>query len=172
MPTAKHLKSALLSYFRFNEHCIAATEVDYSKIGGIADVMVDSGKQIYEIEIKVSVGDLIYNEVRKAKHAAFGDPYGYLTSLPNKFYFCVPHYMIEETKEFILEHNPQYGLIEYKSGAEYIAKAQDRLQILQPAGIIHSQYNPLVAKEIALRASSELSNLYELFLLATAEQNP
>ena len=101
MITAKHLKSALMSYYRFNEHCVVATEVDYSKIGGIADVMVDTGKQIYEIEIKIAKGDLIYNEVRKAKHAAFGDPFGYLSNLPNKFYFCVPHYLVEDAKEFI-----------------------------------------------------------------------
>lgn len=160
-PTAKHLKCAVLSYFRFLHHHIPATEVDYGKIGGIADVLIDTGRQIYEIEIKISKNDLIYNEVKKTKHASLADPYEYLDRLPNRFYLCVPHYMIKDAREFILDTNSRYGLLEYKQGAQYIHRACDRICEVKSAGVIHPQYNKKFAEYIALRATSELCNFYE-----------
>ena len=52
--TSTHVKSALLSYYRFEQHYVVATEVDYGKVGGIADIMIDTGSKIYEIEIKIN----------------------------------------------------------------------------------------------------------------------
>ena len=158
--TSTHLKSALLSHYRFDEHFVVATEVDYGKIGGIADIMVDTGSLIYEVEIKISKQDLLSHELKKEKHTYMQDPFTHMNYLPNKFYLCVPHSMLEEASAFIYDVNPTYGLLEYIEGAEYLA-VRDRVKLVKQAGILHPQYNVGIHNDILQRLSSELCSLYE-----------
>jgi len=158
--TSTHLKSAVLSHYRFNEHFVVATEVDYGKIGGIADVMVDTGSLIYEVEIKISKQDLLSHELKKEKHTYMLDPYSYIDYLPNKFYLCVPHSMLQEANDFIYDVNPMYGLLEYIEGAEYKI-TRERVKLIKQAGIIHPQYNLGIHNDILQRLSSELCSIYE-----------
>lgn len=54
---SKFLKVAVMSYFRFERTWISATEVNCGKFG-VADVLVDTGSEIIEIEIKRYKNDL------------------------------------------------------------------------------------------------------------------
>lgn len=158
--TSTHVKSALLSYYRFEQHYVVATEVDYGKVGGIADIMIDTGSKIYEIEIKINKQDLLVNELLKTKHASMQDPYNYVDHLPNKFYLCTPHYLTNVAKEFIMKTNPLYGLLEYVEGAEY-KDIRERVKLVKQAGLLHPQYNTNIHQAILLRLSSELCSFYE-----------
>lgn len=158
---SKEMKSATLAYFRFMQKSIVATEVDYGKVGGVADVMVDDGKSIYEIEIKVDKQDLKVNELLKTKHASMLDPLAYAEHLPNYFYLCVPHYLLEIAKEWVLDVNPQYGILEYVPGSEYIPLAMNRIKLIKKAAKLHQIRNEHIAKALNMRSSSELCNLYE-----------
>ena len=162
--TSTHLKSALLSHYRFDEHFVVATEVDYGKIGGIADIMVETGSLIYEVEIKISKQDLLSHELKKEKHTYMQDPFTYMSYLPNKFYLCVPHSMLKEANDFIFDVNPTYGLLEYVEGAEY-RSVRDRVKLIKQAGILHPQYNLNIHHDIMQRLSSELCSFYEKKLL-------
>ena len=79
--TAFEIKFALLSYFRFKRQWVCVDECMN------ADVVADTGKQIIEVEVKVSKSDLMQGEAKKEwKH----DNYRHLrygNYIPNKYYF-------------------------------------------------------------------------------------
>lgn len=54
--TSSDLKLALMHYYRFNYGYVCAEEATN------ADILVDTGKEIIEIEVKIGKGDLIEGE--------------------------------------------------------------------------------------------------------------
>ena len=61
--TSLHLKAALLSYGRLKKQFIVADEVGVCKTN--ADIMVDTGGFLIEVEVKTSKSDLVQGEKKK-----------------------------------------------------------------------------------------------------------
>lgn len=157
-----HLKTALLYYFRFKRNYLCTDEcVSYR--GEIADILVDTGKQTYEIEIKLNKADL-NKEKKKGKHKNVSDPIYWGA---NKFSICVPTELIPYAEKWIEEVNPKYGLIEFKS--DYYEEYKSRwvinrwdifLKVIKRPSILHSNYNGNLRKAIISRLPSALCNAY------------
>lgn len=116
---SEHLKACLLHYFRYKRQFICCDEVDY-RFGGRADILVDTGTSIIEIETKISYNDL-YNEKNKIKHQFNIDSKPVIENkkLINYFYFCVPTELLEQTEQWVEKHNSKYGIIEFLSKEFY-----------------------------------------------------
>ena len=155
-----HLKTALLYYYRFKRGYLCVDEC-YSTYGQIADVLVDSGKSIHEIEIKTNKSDL-NQEKKKAKHKSNNTRYTI-----NKFSLCVPTELIESAKKWIEEVNPKYGLIEFDTHRykEYklrytINRYDIFLKFIKKADTLNKEYNINHRKKIIKRLPSALCNAY------------
>ncbi len=154
------LKTSLLYYYRFKRGYLCVDEC-YSTYGQIADVLVDSGKNIYEIEIKTNKSDL-NQEKNKAKHKPDNTRY-----TVNKFYLCVPTELVKSAKKWIEEVNPKYGLIEFNTQyyterkARYNITHWDKcLRVIKSATKLHKEYNVRLRNNIIKRLPSALCNAY------------
>jgi hypothetical protein len=115
------IKCAVMSFFRFKKGYLCCSELSYSL--GIADVIAinDTTGEVIEIEIKISKSDLLNeNKHKEPKHkllkeAELYEDDTYPNYTPNKFYFCVPTYLVKEAKEYSLDMNKDYGILEFDS---------------------------------------------------------
>jgi len=159
--TSFDLKLALLQYFRFKRQCVCVDEFRG------ADVIVDTGKEILEIEVKVSKSDLINGERAKAnKHQMYkiGRPWGFCH--PNKFLFCVPEKLVNVAKAWSKEINEKYGVIGF--GAEALkahisenlgVQHWEQIWISKSAKSLHGNYDDKLRRAIALRTSAKIATL-------------
>lgn len=160
--TAKHIKGALLHYFRFKRGWVPATEVTYGL--SIADVMVYNAVEIIEIEVKISKGDLLkeaVDENKKFKHG-FSFSTGHYKK-PNKFFFCVPTELVDITIEIAKEINNNYGVLEYIHKEQ--RRLKDRIRVRKNAKILHTEYHKDICNYINKRLTSEICNMYEKFYI-------
>lgn len=152
--TSDLLKCAVMSYYRFNRGYISAEEVfiDY----GRADVLVDTGKSINEIEIKISKHDLMVKELEKLKHKYE------LKRKINKFYICVPDYLKDCATEFIQKVNNKYGLIIFNvdifEKSKTYWRIKESLEIVKRAKNLNDKYNEKYKEDIVKRLSSKVIN--------------
>lgn len=159
--TSLHLKTALLYYYRFKKQYMVVDEV-YSICHEKADILIDTKKAIYEIEIKLNKADL-RAEKKKKKHN-----FKNLKQLgANQFYICTPTYLVSYALEWIKEINPKYGLIEFNTQyyierkARYNITEWDKcLRFRKKASRLHNKYNVHLRKNIIKRLSSALVNAY------------
>lgn len=162
--TAFEIKLALLEYYRFGSQCVSVDEFNG------ADVVADTGKEIIEIEVKISKSDLIHGEKRKLKHFAYkrGNPYH--RCYPNKFLFGVPMDLVPVAEKVIAELNPAYGIIGFDTGAfeshatehySFIPYLKNYLCVMKRARRLHTNYNARQTRLIAKRASSKLITLMQ-----------
>ncbi len=105
-PTALEIKATLIDYFRFKRQWLCAPEVSWDC--GLADILIDTGTEIREVEIKISKSDLYNNEIKKLKHSR--------GVKCNRFYICAPTYLIDDTIKWVEQTEPFYGVIEYLVG--------------------------------------------------------
>jgi len=154
------LKAAVMSYFRFERGGVAATEVTYSEVGGMADVLVDTEDEIIEIETKIDKVDLEVHELSKPKHEVMRyRAVGNEDKIPNRYYICVPQNLHHAAVQFIEDVNSDYGLILFDTRVKRIDSRT--VKIVKPAKKLHEQYNPQMKKAIILRLCSEIANMYE-----------
>jgi hypothetical protein len=149
------IKTALMSYYRFKRQWICATEVHCGINGEIADVMVDTGTEIREVEIKCSKSDLWQGEAKKSKHNWYLSGH---KNIPNAFYICVPTELLEEAQKWVIEKNPKYGIIEFitnRLNSQWLIWEQLVLQN-KKAKAISANYSALLKKKIVYRMCSEL----------------
>ena len=152
------LKIAVMSYYRFRRGWICADETMD------ADVLVDSGTEIIEVEVKVSRYDLMVSEKKKPKHLYWkANPPAYRTRMPNSFLICVPSKLVPDALEFIEEVNPAYGLIEFDSSKyERLAERMERppieecVVIRRRAKGICKDYPKQLKDALCLRLTSSL----------------
>lgn len=111
------IKYALLQYFAFKRGYYCCTEFNYS--GNISDVFCldKKGKEIIDIEVKISKQDFLNDFKKKEmKHKMFEKNFKEKYQhryYPNKFYFCVPKELTEYVKTYLTENNKTwYGIIE------------------------------------------------------------
>lgn len=80
-----------------------------------ADVLGYSGKEIVEVEIKVSLSDLKNERTnKKHKHEVYAGTKPtkhYDRDIPHRFYIAVSEQLKEETIKFVTELNPSYGVL-------------------------------------------------------------
>lgn len=135
--TSLDIKIALMDYFRFKRQFVCAEEVFCQ---GMADILVDTGSSIIEVEVKISKSDLINGEAKKSKHKRISK------YSPNLFYVCVPTDLIPTAKEWVDVVNKKYGIIEYYNGG--------RVRTIKRAGKLHKEYSTVYQKNIIMRCSS------------------
>jgi len=154
---SKFLKTALMSYFRFERTWVTATEVNCGKYG-IADVLVDTGEEIIEIEVKRYKNDLLTNELNKQKHELLKNDEVSIMC-PNRYYICVPDSLAREAERFVRSLNTDYGLIVVNTKNKLNSRSA---RIVKHAKKIHELYNEKLSKAIILRLCSEIANIYEV----------
>jgi len=155
---SKFLKTAVMSYFRFERTYIVATEVNCKEFG-IADVLVDTGDEIVEIEIKRYKNDLLTNELHKEKHALMKDQLTEYTYQPNRYFICVPDNLAREAERFVRSLNSDYGLIVVNTKNKLNSRSA---KVVKHAKKLHDVYSRDLSRAIVLRLCSELANLYEV----------
>ncbi len=159
--TAFDLKLALLQYYRFKRGCIIIDEFQG------ADVIVDTGKEIIEVETKITKNDLINGEKKKhRKHDNYLKQYSRWSKSPNKFLFCVPSKLANAALLFVAEINPKYGVIEFdtdrflRCGLESTYYQHgDFLVMRRSAKAMHDDYSEKTKFAIAKRCSSKLCKM-------------
>jgi len=160
--TAFDLKLALLRYFRFQRQWICVDE--FCK----ADVVVDTGKDILEVEVKVGKGDLENNEAYKLeKHSAYRGGHSYRLFHPNRFYFCVPESLVKSTMGICEKLNPNYGIIAFNPYVferhiqwGYLRPHHECLRMARTGKRLHDEYASC-QKAMAMRASSKIITILE-----------
>lgn len=152
------IKTALMSKYRFRNQYVCVDEV-HTGYGEMADVVVDTGKTIYEIEIKVSKSDLWNGEAKKKKHRGND-----LTKTYNKYYICVPTELLEEARKWVEATNQSYGIIEFRTEVfnrcGYI-NAKSYCYIDKQAKYLNKKYSVKLKEAIVKRISSALITQYE-----------
>jgi len=155
-PDSLIIKTCLMAYFRFKRQWLCVDEL-HTGGGELADLVVDTGTDIREIEIKVDKYDLWKGEARKSKHqsASF--------RLINSFYLCVPTELVEEGLKWIEQTNPKYGLIEFNSKLLKDSGYRNWLNYLtikKKAKCLNPNYRPM-KDQISKRLNSALITQYE-----------
>ena len=83
--------------------------VDFRDVCGYND------KEVVEVEIKISKSDLRADK-KKRKHKFYKDyPQGLS---PNKFYYAVPTFLVDDAIKLCEEINNDYGVIEVRIGKQ------------------------------------------------------
>lgn len=167
--TSIHLKAALLTYFRFGKQYVASDEV--GTMEGNADIMVDTGKLLIEVETKISRSDLFQGEKRKAsKHELFKA----LTpekvngkAIPNHFYIAVPTELLPDAEEWVLANNRKYGILECRTDLLLKPKLtrqdwKSAVRIIRKPCMLHDILITEVGRElIGKRLSSYMTDRYQ-----------
>jgi hypothetical protein len=166
------IQAALLYYYTFQRQAeLVCTEL-YTTLNSIGDIVILKNKLITEIEIKISLNDL-QNELKKGREVYdWDDKYNKVNhkiitkhslmnnniyTSPNKYYFCVPTYMLNETIEFSNKLNPKYGVIEFIDN-KHISKC---LKVRKKVYLLHSEDNSQkYTKKMLDRLSNDLVNKY------------
>jgi len=160
--TAFDLKLALLQYFRFKRQWVCVDEFRG------ADIIVDTGKEIIEAEVKLTKSDLINGEkVKRWKHEQYKMASHYSRGrMPNKFLFCVPEKLVDVALAWGSKLNEKYGVIGFDvedferrllSGAWHSCY----LRIAKSAKSLHSDYKDTLRWAIARRTSAKIATLTE-----------
>lgn len=110
--TSDIIKTAVLSYYRFRRHWLCMDEVFGGVANEISDVLVQSPKGYYDVEVKISKYDLWNGEMKKHKHRRLLKPtidrWGYGV---NYFVLAVPESLIGEAIAFCETTNKKYGIL-------------------------------------------------------------
>lgn len=152
------IKTAIMSKYRFQKQYLCVDEV-HTGYGEMADIVVDTGKNIYEIEIKTSKSDLWRGEANKKKHKGND-----LTKMYNKYFICVPTNLLDEANKWVIETNEKYGVLEfredifnkfgYRNWSNYIF-------INKKAKQLNDKYSIFLHDKITKRLNSALITQYE-----------
>ena len=165
--TSFDLKLALMQYFRYGKQCVVTEECNDN------DIMVDTGNEIVEIEVKMSVSDMRADLKKRlggrGKHDFYSNPRGRSWMIPNKFYFCVPSYMKDDALAFAKMINPKYGVFVFDEKKfldkhpmkGYIKKGSHAqfLKVAKRVGKLHERYSLRFSKDIALRSASKCATM-------------
>lgn len=146
------IKAALMWYWRYKRNMICAPELH------CGDIVVYDGSFVHEIEIKVSKSDLWNGEARKDKHTSYSNGrYSWGTkTMPNKFSVCVPKYLMETTKEWVIKTNKKYGIIICQD-EEFISNA---IWIIRSAKNIHTDIDKKFNYSLLRKLSSMATQNY------------
>lgn len=103
--------------------------------GSIADIIVDTGKFLIEIETKISKSDLVQGEKRKDKHEKYKT--GNFKYVPNQFYICVPDTLIDVAEKWVSETNENYGILACRPG--FYRQIGNNIVTIKRAKFLHEE---------------------------------
>jgi hypothetical protein len=161
------LKTAVMHYLRFERQLpYVATEVGSFS----ADVAGSNGELLIEVEVKVSITDMLC-DLRKHKHKCYAgnpgpDPRNYPgvgnkweSWIPHQFFFMVPVELQKEAEEVLAaKFSPAYGLMIYEPISRLPFKC---VRIVKRTKPIHSNpVNDVAKRDFILRMASDLCYLY------------
>lgn len=138
--TSKHIKHAVMSYFRFQRQMLCASECLCMDVCAISD------KDVHEVEVKISKSDLWNGEKRKFKHSDYKLSVGGHRYAPTKFSIAVPEELLLEAKLWVSKTNPKYGIIFCRGGRVFIDKSAERLR---------DSFNENFPRRVMMRVCSE-----------------
>lgn len=171
--TSMDLKTALLSYYRYKHQHVCSDEVGLSI--GNADILVDTGNLLIEVEVKTSRSDLFQGEKRKGdKHKLMLNPSEEVLKkyiIPNQFYIAVPTELLPSAHEWVNKINPNYGIIECKTKIMMLERPNQRdflsmVRIEKRGKMLHSEPISKRATElIGRRLSSAMTLHYQTMIL-------
>ncbi len=157
--TSFEIKLALLQYYRLKRQWICVDEFSQ------ADIIADTGKEIIEVEVKISTADLCREKKKLSKHQCYRRGLQWDGCHPNKYLFCVPGAMVEAAQKMVAELNPKYGIISFNAN-EYLHHISrgylaDYLFTVKRASKLHGLYDKRQRERIAKRCSVKLLGLME-----------
>lgn len=172
--TAFELKLAFLEYYRFRRQCVAVDEFNG------ADVIADSGTEIFEIEVKVDKYDLMKNELKKVgKHQSYQAGAMWAMCHPNRFLFGVTEELVDDAKQLIAQLNPKYGIIAFNTESfrrniewGYIPDPLHHVRIAKSAKKLHTRYQrqqKLIAKRASCRVIGLMQGIHKRKVLDYTE---
>ena len=127
-----------------------------------ADVLGSDGKQLIEIEVKVSKADFLADFRNKAKHNVYANPQttSWPEWIPHKFYIIVPPNLADFAKDFLAMNYPRYGLIVMSEQFERGMYYKPESHVLVKAAALHREpVPPKVLNGLLMRMSSEICGL-------------
>jgi len=165
------IQTALLNYYIFENGCeLACTEV-YTTHSFIGDIVAIQKNNVIEVEIKISLGDF-KNELKKSvetfnnekkcielinKHEIMKT---YVHVSPNKYYVCVPKYLLNQAIEFVIKLNPKYGVLCFDEDSKKIVKS---ISVKRKAQVLHKENNiEKYKKRMINRLGNDITNKYKL----------
>ena len=172
------IQAALLNYYTFERGAkLVCTEL-YTVLNSIGDVVVlTKDNMVIEIEIKISLSDL-KNELFKGNKRYEWDEINRKQKIlirskhelmnrddniyfpPNKYYFCVPKSILNETIEFATKLNPKYGVLCFNEDTKRIMKC---ISIKKNAYYLHKEDNSeSYSKKMIDRLCNDLTKKYRL----------
>lgn len=163
------IKFCLISYFKFRRNWLACDEI-FTMGHEIADILVNTGKEIREIEIKVSKSDLWNGEKRKNKHKP-----EYINSQSsgraNKFYICVPEELKEEAIKWVDSIDKRYGIL-ICANKEYLKYGQysDLITTYKQAKSLHTNYSSHWNQKFLNRFCNISFKYYDSLILARSSK--
>lgn len=152
------VKTAVLCFCRFaKRYEYISTECgEFS-----ADVLASNGKELMEVEVKVSKADF-NRDFSKRKHRIYArpdepvSPYSVRDWIPNKFYFAVPEHLKDAVLEVLKGDYQKYGLMVVGEG-----RIDQAVTVVKKAQPLHSRpILPAVLRKILLRCTSDLCHFY------------
>ncbi len=158
------LKLACMEQYRFNKGYVAVDECNS------CDVIADNGKEIIEVEVKISKYDLLNGEKKKTvKHSNYANADKKKRwMIPNRYYFCVPSSLSALAIEYAKELNPSYGVIQFddvtfmKMNPRGKFNQHDKfLKVVKRCRQLHTHYNQSFHEAIIKRCSTKVISLMQ-----------
>ena len=154
MYNSNNIKGCLLRYFRFKRGFCVGTEVNTF---GLADIAGYDYSISFEVEVKTSKSDL--------KRDRFKEKHSNPDKMLNKFYFCVPRELLEETEKLVLTLNKDYGIIVYDVTEHDLNKTKhyyvEEVTIYRRAKKLNDRDHTRFKRDLHMRISSELANMHK-----------
>lgn len=151
--TSSYMKALLLKYWRF-ERAYYNCAVEVPSNSGQSDIVVDNGKEVVEIEVKISISDL-KADFKKKKFRYFSHPYHkrkYWYFICNRFYYAIPEELCQEASKIISDMDNNFGII---SVSKRTIKNKG-IEIIKVAKKINETFPGCIRKTIMQRTSSDL----------------
>lgn len=158
------LKLACMEQYRFKKGYVSVDECNS------CDVIADNGKEIVEVEVKISKYDLLNGEKKKkSKHLNYANAANKKRwMIPNRYYFCVPSKLSDIAIEYAKELNPSYGVIQFDEVAFMKMKLRDKfnqhdqfLKVVKRTKLLHPHYNNYFHEAIIKRCSTKVISLMQ-----------
>lgn len=144
--SSQDLKTALMSYYRYKLGHVCSDEVGM-QIGN-ADILVDTGNLLIEVETKISRSDLFQGEKRKSsKHEMMKNVTEEILKkriIPNQFYIAVPTELVPDAIEWVEKTNPNYGVIECRTRIMELERLNHKefmaiVKVIRKAKMLHDR---------------------------------
>lgn len=157
------MSAAVLAWLRFGRRY----EYVAAEVGRFAaDAAGANARELVEVEVKTSMGDLRRDfETKAYKHGCYRGEYSTSGWIPNRFYVAVPAGLKERAMALLAEKAPKYGVLSFNDDpdAYTYAVAWKRFHVAKRATQLHERApSDLVREQFLLRMSSDLVHFHAM----------